>query len=105
MSLSGSLLSLVLDEVDFWLAWWSKWLVGDRQWTLFVWLLDQNVDNSLLFLLVGEVDLSLLLGRDGRRLDEDDLVVLLAYSLVDHLLGLDDLIFWWWNMDVDVLLH
>lgn len=101
---------LIFDKVHFWLArrWGGDRGSGDLVIDLFFGLLDENIDDGLLF--VG------LLGSDvlGWRwwwwwswgLDEDDLVVFLGLNELVHLGLLDLFVFglWWWDVDVDGLL-
>jgi hypothetical protein len=71
---------------------------------LLLWLLDQDVDQSLLFVLwLDWDDWSLVLWRRW-SLNEDNLVVLLGWCDWDWTLGTDLLLLWWWNVDVDVFL-
>jgi hypothetical protein len=98
------LLGLVLDEVNLWfagLSWGGSW---DDNVLLFLWLLDQNVDESLFFVLWLDWDDWSLVLWWGWSLDEDDLVVLLGWGNWDLTLSLDFFLLWWWDMDVDVFL-
>uniref|UniRef100_A0A8D8B2T3 (northern house mosquito) hypothetical protein n=1 Tax=Culex pipiens TaxID=7175 RepID=A0A8D8B2T3_CULPI len=98
------LLGLVLDEVDLGLAGLSRGRGRDDDVLLLVGLLNQHVHQCLLFVLRQNRDLGRLVGRSGRRLDEDDLVVLLGGGYRDRALGTDLLRLWWRHVHVDVLL-
>ena len=98
------LLGLVLDEVDLGLAGLSRGWRRDDNVLLLVGLLNQHVDQGLLFVLGQNRNLRCLVGRGGRRLDEDDLVVLLGWGYRDRALGTDLLRLWWGHVHVDVLL-
>lgn len=103
---SGStlLLGLVLDEVDLGFAGLGGGWRRDDDVLLFVGLLDQHVDQGLLFVLGLQGDLRRLVGWGGRGLDEDDLVVLLGRGYLEWALDADLLRLWWWDVHVDVLL-
>ena len=95
---------LVLDEVNLWFAglcWSCCW---DNDILLFLWFLDQNVDQSLFFVLNWSLQNWCLVRWRRWGLNEDDFVVLLGYLLLLWTLDTDFLLLWWWNMDVDVFL-
>lgn len=95
---------LVLDEVNLWfagLSWGSSW---DDDILLFLWFLDQNVDQSLLFILNWSLQDWCLVGWRRRSLDEDNFVVLLGHLLLLWALDADLLLLWWWNVHVNVFL-
>jgi hypothetical protein len=71
-------------------------------WRLFG-LLDQHVNQSLLFVLGLEGNNGSSGGGRSRRLDEDDLVVLLGRRHVDGLLWTVHFRFWGRDVHVDVL--
>jgi len=97
-------LGLVLDEVDLWLAGLCWGLSWDDNVLLFLWFLDQDVDEGLLFVLWLNWDDWCLVGWRRWGLDEDDLVMLLGRCNWDWTLDADLILFWWWNVNVDVLL-
>ena len=99
------LLGLVLDEVHLRLAGLGRWRRRDDDVLRLLRLLVQHVDQRLLLVLGLHRDDRGLRGRRGRRLDEDDLVVLLGWRYRAHTRIVDLLLLWRRHVHVDVLLH
>jgi hypothetical protein len=97
-------LSLVSDEVDFRFAGLRGGGGGNVDLGGVFGLLNQNVDQSLLFVLGLERNNGSGGSWGAWGLDEDDLVVLLGLSHLDGSLGPELFRLWWWYVHVDVLL-
>lgn len=99
-----SYLSLISDEVDFWFAWLSWCCSWDGNFRCFFRFLNQNIDQSLFFVLWLQWNYWCSWCWCTRCFDENDFVMFLGLSNMNWSLWSEFFWFWWRNMYVDVFL-
>lgn len=98
-------LSFVSNEVNFWFAWLSWCSSWNWNFWGFFRFLDQNIDQSFFFILGLYRNYWSSWGWWAWCFDEDNFIMFLGLCNWNWALWSEFFRFWWWNMDINVLLN
>lgn len=101
----SSYLSFVSNEVNFWFAWLSWCSSWNCNFWGFFRFLDQNIDQSFFFILGLYWNYWSSWGWWTWGFDEDNFIMFLGLCNWNWALWSEFFRFWWWNMDINVLLY